>query len=163
MSCDTPTTPNVPAGTTAVEYDAFLIDRTLHLSGVLPGSGVYTSQDFEAVPRGTKFVTYWIAYTRGGAGGYPAFHHETTNGTDTEVREPLQNDGSLSVVQPNGSVDVVMEEIDGPAPADAVAIKFYLRYELPDWATGARLLVAEEGNTASPGSVVIGRTGSGGT
>lgn len=163
MGCEETTTPNVPEGSTAVEYDSFLLDRTEHLAPQgLPAAGAYTDQAMEDVPRGTLFVTYWVEYTRGGAGGYPAFRHETTNGVETNVREPLQDNSSLTTVQPNGSVDVLLEEIDGPQPVGAGKIGFFLRYGLPDWTTAARLRVSEKGNTASPGTVSIARTGSGG-
>jgi hypothetical protein len=152
-----------PSGTTATTTTPFVVDRTVHLaSQVLPAAGAFTAQPMESVPLGTKFLTYVVTYTRGAAGGYPVFRHESTNGVETNVREPLQNDSSLVVAQPDGAVDVVMEEIDGPAPADGDPIVFYLRYELMDGATAARLLVAEKGDPANPGTVAIARTGSGG-
>jgi hypothetical protein len=129
-------------------------DRQSHLaSQTLPAAGAYTAQAFQPTPKGTSRVTYWITYQRGAVGGYPVFQHQYTNGTDT-AREIVL--GTPTTSNPNTSVPLGLELIDGPIPADGGAISYAITYErLPAACVGVRLLVAEMGNAANPGTIAI--------
>lgn len=132
-------------------------DRIVHIaSSALPAAGAFTSQGFQNVPKGTLRITYWVTYTRGGAGGYPVFHHEYSNGIDV-AREIIQDDSSLDMTSPpNGRVDLGLEELKGPVPADDTAIKYALTFQqLPVATDRVRLLVAEAGAVGTPGTIQV--------
>lgn len=139
----------------------FVIPRFVHLSQVLPAAGAFTSQGFYTFPPGTRGLTFWITYTRGGAAGAPAFRLEGTNGTE-QARQLIQDDSSLAVTQPNATVNVEMETLLGPIPADGSAVVYKLPYTVDPGETGVRLLAAEVGNVGAPGTILIAITGEGG-
>jgi hypothetical protein len=155
------TEPTAPSGGTAVPA-SFVVGRQVQLaSQELPAAGAFTAQALQSIPQGTKRVTYAVTYTRGAAGGFPVFRHEASNGTET-MRSVLQNDGSLVVTQPDGRVNVQLEELAGPQPADGTAITYELTYVLGANITATRLLVAEAGVVGTPGTIAVARTGDSG-
>lgn len=139
----------------------FELTREVHLSQVLPAAGAFTSQNFFDLPTGTRGLTFWITYTQGGAAGAPAFRLQGTNGTE-QARQLIQDDSSLAVAQPNAEVNVEMETVLGPIPANATPIVYKLPYTVDPGETGVRLTVAEDGNIAAPGTILIAITGEGG-
>lgn len=139
----------------------FVVPRFVHLAQVLPPAGAYTSQGFYTFPVATRGLTFWITYERGGPAGAPAFRLEGTNGIE-EARQLIQADGSLAVVQPEGSVNVLQETVLGPIPADDEPLVYKLPYNVDPGETGVRLLVAEVGNLAAPGTITVAITGEGG-
>lgn len=157
-----PVAPSVPTppGTTPTPSN-FVIPRTVQLATpALPLGGVFTAQPNTVIPLGTKRITYWITYTRGAAGGFPAFRAEWFNGTE-QANNTILDSGSLVPVQPFAEANFYQEELLGPAPATAAAIVYELTFEVPPGTIGARLLAAEQGATGSPGTITIAMTGSG--
>jgi hypothetical protein len=147
---------------TPIPPGCFLIPRFVHLSQVLPGAGAFTAQAIYTFPPGTRGLTFWITYTSAGAPtGGPAFRLEGTNGTET-ARQLIQDDSSLAVAQPNAEVNVEMETVLGPIPANATPVVYKLPYNVDPGETGVRLLAAEDGNTGAPGTILIAITGEGG-
>lgn len=154
----------LPAGTTPTNSN-FVIPRTVEqASAALPGAGAFTSQAFSVIPLGTRRVTYWITYTRGAAGGFPALRAEVSNGTD-QVNFHVLNAASLlpgtgtPVTSDFASLNFYREELLGPVPPDASAIDYELTFEVPPGTTGIRLLAAERGVTATPGTAAWAFTG----
>lgn len=139
----------------------FLVSREVHLSQVLPAAGAYTSQAFYTFPAGTSGLTFWISYVRGDAAGAPAFRLEGTNGVEV-ARQLIQDDGSLVVAQPEATVEVLLETLLGPIPADGNVMIYKLPYNVDPGESGVRLLAAEVGNIAVPGTILIATTGRGG-
>ncbi len=143
----------------------FAITREEHLNQVLPPAGAYTNQAFFEYPSPAGFesgvhgITFWITYTPNGAGGAPAFRLEGTNDTE-EARQLIQDDGSLVVAQPEGTVNVLQETVLGPI--SPITTVYKLPYNVDPGETGVRLLAAEVGNIAAPGDIVIAITGRGG-
>ena len=153
-----------PAGASAVTLPNWVITRTAHLaSGALPAAGAFTSQAAQAIPAGTKKISFWITYTRGAAGGYPVFELLCSNGTE-EIRVVLGNVSSLAVSQPNGAFDTLQLQLIGPKPQNGSALVFGYTFndeDLPAGATTTRLLAAELGVTGTPGTCAITFTAEG--
>lgn len=150
-----------------VQAGCFEITREVHLAETeLPALGAFTAQDFYTFPAIAGFgssvqgITFYVTYTRGGADGAPVFRLEVTNGTE-EARQLIQDDGSLVTAQPEGTVNVLQENLAGPIPADDNPLVYHLPWKRAYGTTGVRLLVAEVGNTAAPGTCEITLTGSG--
>lgn len=138
---------------------SFTIPRTEHLnSEVLPAAGAYTAQDFATLPPGTRELIYWITYTRGGAGGYPIFDVQWSDDAD-ECSELVLDEASFTAAAPSGNVNVYMQKLLGPAPADGNPVGYMLALIVPYGATKGRLLVAEGGAVDTPGTVTVAYTG----
>jgi hypothetical protein len=136
------------------------VARSVHIaSAALPAAGAFTSQGAYTPAAGVaRFVSFWITYTRGAAGGYPKFHLEWGNGTETALEVSF---GEASAVQPYLQQNVYQGELLGPTPTDGNAISYVLTVENTKGATQVRLLAAEAGITATPGTIAIAITGSG--
>lgn len=135
------------------------IDRVVYrASAALPAAGALTADPWFDLPKGTTRVTYWITYTRGAADGYAVFRPYYSNGTE-EARELIQDDTSLTVTQPEGAVDTVLQVLNGPAPADGDPITFAYTFErFPAATRRVRLLAAELGVVGTPGTLAIALT-----
>lgn len=149
----------VPLFSSLVTELAF-IPRTVIFNGVLPGAGAFTNPLFASVPIGTKRVTFWVTYTRGGVGGFPAFRAQWSNGVE-EANEAVEDLSSLVVAQPIGTINVYEHEMLGPIPGNATPLVYPLVFDVPDGTSGVRLIAAERGAIATPGTVLIALTGSG--
>lgn len=151
----------ITPGSIIVVTPGFVLGRRVHLAAsALPGAGAFTAQAFTPVPIATKRITYWVTYARGAAGGFPAFRAQWTNGTEL-ANEAVEDLASLAIAQPFGSVNVLQQEILGPAPADDSGLTYPLVFEVPDASIGVRLLAAERGAPGTPGTIAIALTGSG--
>lgn len=141
---------STPAGST--------IDRQVHVaSQVLPAAGAFLTPEWQDIPKGTTRVTYWVTYTRGAAGGYLRSEAHYSNGSE-DSREVII-DPTLVTSQPNGRLPLLLEQFEGPQPADGNAITYALTYEgLPAATRQVRLLVAEAGVTGTPGTVAVALT-----
>lgn len=153
-----------PPGATSVPTN-FVVPRTVERApAALPGAGAFTAQAFSPVPLGTRRVTYWITYARsaGVPGGFPAFRAEVSNGVD-EVNFSVLNAASLLPATPTSDfadLNFYREELLGPVPPDDTTIDYELTFELPPGTTGIRLLGAERGTIATPGTAGWAFTGS---
>ena len=86
-----------------------------------------------------------------------------SNGTE-EIRVVLGNISSLVVSQPNAALDTLQSQLIGPKPQDGNALVFGYTFndeDLPAGATTTRLLAAEVGVTATPGTCAITFTAEG--
>jgi hypothetical protein len=145
------------------------IPKSEHKASVLlPPAGAFSDQNFQLIPKGTYRVSYWIAYTRGDAAGYPVFRHEYANTVGVDGLPPASFEGNVAreiVIDPttltpalatDAAVKFYCEELDGPTPYLGETQYYCLTYErLPAACVGVRLRVAEKGNTASPGTCSI--------
>lgn len=152
--------PLVPA------FSNFLIPRTLHLDDgagnavTLPPAGAFTTQTPFAIPPGTKKIAFDYVYTRGAAGGRPAFRIFWGNGVE-DVRALIIDQNSLAIAGTDGEFNVYEEHIIAPAPVDANPISDKLEYEVPGGESAVVLTAAEWGATATPGDMLIVLTGRG--
>lgn len=129
--------------------------RAVHLaSGALPGAGAFTAQAFSSVRFGLSRVTFAVTYTQGAAGGFPQFRFQSTNGTESPL-ESIEDSGSLLPAQPFATVNFYEATRIGPIPQDASPLTYELTFEIPKGSTGVRLLAAELGVTATPGTIAI--------
>lgn len=168
MSHGTPRVPpvvavSVPSGTTP-EPQNFVIDATPYLaSQELPAAGAFTTTQTKAVPLGTKRVTFWVTYTRGAAGGYPLFRPYFFGGSGGTVQGRLAvlDLSSFAAAAPEGTTNFYLETLRGPAPADDLAIRFQLTFELPAYASFIDLFCAEGGAVGTPGTIEVDYTGQG--
>lgn len=136
------------------------LPRQIHLaSQALPAAGAFTSQNFFSIPAGTKDLVFFIRYTRGAAGGQPLFRAEIDNGSE-QSRYIITDQNSLAITAPEGLFNFYLSEPQGPVPADGSAINYVLEYLIRGAPLGIRLLVAESGVTATPGTIQITLTGS---
>lgn len=148
--------------TVYVDQKHSLIALADFLDTALPGAGAFVAGQID-VPRGTRYVTFWISYTRGGAGGSPVFRASSRpSGASAWARMPLVDPSSLVTAAPNASQNFYQEDHNGPAPADGNPITYDLTFELPMNTTTVQLEVAELGAVATPGTVLVQTTGAGG-
>jgi hypothetical protein len=123
------------------------IPRTIHkASGTLPFGGTYTNQSSFIIPEGIRRITYWVMYTRGASGGYPLFKVMWGNGTE-EGQDPVLTNGS--------SPTLSLRPIRGPSPLDGAPVSLPIILRVPGGATTGRLLVAEGGTPATPGTCQV--------
>lgn len=141
----------------------YMITEVEHLPpGPLPLAGAFTTQPFfEAPSAGLKAVTFYITYTRGAVGGFPAFRVEYAPSTGGLIvyRELIMDENSLVIAQPNASVNVYQQEVLGPTPQSAAPILYDMEFTIPPGAIGVRLTAAERGVPATPGTMGITLTG----
>lgn len=144
-----------------------MVERTTHRAeGVLPTGGLFTTQAMQALPAGLKQLNMLIAYTRGAAGGYPKFEMEWGTAADTAsgFSELIRDLSAFVAAGAIGSAPTYIEETYGPPPQSASALKYTLTFVVPYGFTSFRLVAAEQGNTANPGTLTIefvGGTGEG--
>lgn len=154
-------TPRVPVASapSGSAGTPFRTSRTeLIASQVLPAAGAPTSEAFAVLTAGAfRRLSYWISYTRGAAGGYPVYYPQWSNGTD-DANELLLDQTSLVVTAPVGKVNLYQEALVGPAPDNDNPLVQVIQFEVPAYATGARILVAEEGDTVNPGTIAVAWT-----
>lgn len=140
-------------------------------SAALPAAGAYTSQNFQLVPKGTYRVSYWIAYERGAGGGYPTFVHQYANEVGSDGAPPSDFAGKVAqevILDPTtitaaawatASVNLYQEVVLGPIAGAGQILYYCITYErLPAACVGVRLLVAEAGVPATPGTCSITMT-----
>ncbi len=155
-----------PSGNKNVVPNFVLGLSTLLASAALPAAGAFTSGD-ALLQAGAKRVTTWITYTRGAVGGYPAFRAlsqpmpSATVPTPGFYRVPILDLSSFAAAAPEGMENFYMEELLGPAPADASPIAYELTWVLPANAAIFRLQVAERGVVGTPGTIEVLWTGDG--
>ena len=139
---------------------SFTLPRTVHLAAqALPAAGAFTAQDFQVLPPGTRELIYWITYTRvPGTTGAPVFDAQWSDDVD-ESSELILDEGSFVAAAPLGTVNVYMARILGPVPADDNPVSYVLSYIVPYGATKFRLLCAEIGAVATPGTIAVAVTG----
>lgn len=145
-----------PPGTTPLPSN-FGKAGTYLASAALPAAGAYTAPQALGVPDGSKYITFWITYTRGGAGGYPAFKPQFQgNGVGIQMSGNTMLDlSSFAAAAPLGAVNFYVEQLKGPAPSDADALSYQLTFKLPAFVTIVELLAAEVGAVGTPGTIEI--------
>jgi len=125
-------------------------------SQALPAAGAFTNQAATVLPRGTKRVAFWVKYTRGAAGGFPDLRVLWTNTLGTEGHETIVDRTlALTVAQPVASQLIYEEALLGPIPADASPIDYVIRFEVPAGTSAVRMIAAEKGVVATPGTIEI--------
>lgn len=134
------------------------LDRTQHRSETtLPASGNYSSQGAYTIPFGITRITYVVKYIRGGTGGYPRFRPKWGNGTEEADEITLRS--AMTVAGHRARQKFYVQELEGPVPPNGSALTYSLPFEVPAGMTECRLLVAEAGNTGSPGTCGIAIVG----
>ena len=147
-----------PSGGALLVNPTLILPRTVHLaSGPLPAAGAFTSQAPYDVSGGLDEVTCWVTYTRGAAGGYPILWPMWGNGTEEGIDVAI--DQIVTVSDPVGDQRVYEQQIEAPHPSGADAIVFCLPIRVPKGATTFRLLAAEAGVIATPGTMAIAIAG----
>jgi hypothetical protein len=149
-------------GSSTQPAEPAVVARTVHLaSAALPAAGAYSAQALYAPGAGlSRYIAFWITYTRGTANGRPKFKVEWSNGTETAATE-LVIDETLTTSAPSASQNAYLSEILGPAPANGSAVTYLLVLQNNVGATGVRLLAAEAGVVGTPGTCAIAITGVG--
>lgn len=148
----------LPVSGTLTTTSTARIPRVAHLaSAALPAAGAFTSQTAYAIPDGVRGVAFYVTYTRGAVGGYPKARLMIGNGK--EEGPPLLLDGTITSSAPYGQRAAYIDEIKpGPTPADGSAITYVIYWTVTAGETTIRLLLAEAGVTATPGTAAIGLT-----
>jgi hypothetical protein len=137
------------------------VARTVHLASVaLPAAGAFTTQAVYAPVSGlSRYIAFWVTYTRGAVGGFARFKVEWGNGTETATE--LIIDETLTATAPTARQSGYLYELDGPVPANASALSYLVILENTIGATTVALRSAEAGVTGTPGTIAIATTGSG--
>lgn len=141
------------------------VARAVHLaSAALPAAGAVTSQTAYTFPAGLAEVTFWITYTRDPTGadtGFPRGRLLWHNGT--EEAGALIQDGTIDSIDAAVGIYarrlVYTEEIDFPAPLTDAAVRYAYTVAIPKGAARVRLLLAEAGDVAKPGTALIAISG----
>ncbi len=147
----------IVARVTALTYE---FPPKIYLSGALalPGAGVYTTTAAFLLPVfGVGEVTAWCTYTRGAANGQVALRvlfDDIAVGA-TEEGNDVVLDQTLAVAQPFDNQSFYEQTLYGPIPQDANPITFCLSIKVPRGATRIRILGAEIGVVATPGTLRI--------
>lgn len=155
-----------PSGNKTIVPSFVLGLSTLIASAALPAAGAFASGD-ASLQAGAKRVTTWIRYTRGAAGGYPAIRASSQPPPSAAVpapffcRVPILDLSSFAAAAPEGMENFYLEELLGPAPADANPVAFELTWVLPANAAIFRLEIAERGVVGTPGTAEVLWTGDG--
>lgn len=138
---------------------SFEIPRVMHLvSGVLPASGNFTNQAPYSIPQQVRSLTFYISYTHGVTGGFPALQLLWGDGV-SEFNETLL-DTTIEVNNPSSNQNLHLQEFDGPVPIDGNPVNFMIETTIPGGARSARLIIAERGQPPSPGIASITLTAS---
>lgn len=125
------------------------VARTAHLaSATLPAAGAFTAQTAYTVPEGVIGITAYVTYTRGTTNGTVLLRPEWGNGTET-AREAIVTVSTASSENQRDTVayrEFVSQSVD---------TTFALEFVVPAGTTTFRLLAAELGVTATPGTCQI--------
>lgn len=130
-------------------------------SAVLPAYPTMTSPAAYTIPNGISEITFWIAYTRDPTGadtGFPRARVVWGNGTDSAA-DLVLTDTLDSVEGIYARRLAYAGEVDFPAPDSDAAVAFQYTVSVPKGATTAKLLLAEAGDTAKPGTAAVFLTG----
>ena len=134
--------------------ESFEIPRAIHLAfGLLPPSGAYTNQAPYIIPHSIRNITFFLSYTRGILGGFPALRLLWGNGQE-ESQETLV-DSDISISGETSIQSMFLQELDGPTPSNNDPLNFVLETTVPGGARTVRLVAAEKGETGIPGTLII--------
>lgn len=140
----------------------FLIERVVLLAEqALPAAGAAVLSAAEALPAGTKEVVFWLTYTQGAAGGYPAISVIWGNGTENSFDAVLDL-SSFTVAGELGETDIYVNSLNGVPPPDGNALSWVEPFKVPAGATSVVLSAREVGVVGTPGTIVAALTGAGG-
>jgi hypothetical protein len=146
-----------PYGSECCDYE---VSRQVHLTTqVLHGTPVFTNQAKFLIPTRIREVNFYITYTRGAPGGNAVFHLLWGNGTE-EIQETVRD---LDIVPEDSSriaQNLFLQDLLGPTPVDDNPISYVLSVTVPGGVTTVRLVAAEGGVPASPGTIGITLTAS---
>lgn len=150
-------------GSSSVNPDivrGFEIPRTVYIASTpLPGGGAFTGDTAFAVPAGIRWITFWVTYTRGAAGGYPIFR--IFHGNGVEEGNDIVIEQTAAVVQPIGNQSFYLQELSGPVPATNDPLVYVIPVRVAVGSTFMRLRAAEAGVVGTPGTIAV--TYAGGT
>lgn len=129
------------------------IPRTVHLpTGPLPLGGAFTDQPCWKIPERIRNITFYGSYVRGTAGGFPIFRLLWSNGVE-ETQETMVDMDFEVLSSAQSNQDIYLQNLTGPVPDTDAPVNFILHVCVPGGATCARLIAAEKGATASPGTL----------
>ncbi len=131
-----------------------LNSRVVHLpSAALPAAGAYSSQAAFTLPPGAGYVSVYVTYARGAAGGYPTI--KAMLGTSNEegavaIMDPTVTAAAPAETQPIGPGVLAMLP-----PADGSPVTLVFTVDVRGGGSKFRVLVAEAGVTATPGTCAV--------
>lgn len=126
----------------------------------LPAAGALTSQGYTALPGRARRLSAVVTYAKGaGAASGKArmqLQWQMLGGQAplSDVAETIIDAGTLNVSGSIGQSPEYALEILGPATSSTISFRM-LSAEVPMLATGARVLAAEAGDTANPGTITV--------
>lgn len=137
----------------------FEVGRTVHLaSQVLPAGGLFTSQAQYQIPPQVSRIVFYVTYTRGAPGGRSSVRLMLGNGTEESQSTMIDTDFSPS--GPSATQDLFLNVLRGPAPDDDNPVTFNIEVSVAGGIRTARVLIAESGVPAAPGTAQITLTAS---
>jgi hypothetical protein len=135
-----------------------------HLTTVLPDSGAYTTGTYFDIPLGITQLTFAGTYTAANpsSGARPKMRVSWGRGASTGFVQPIR-DATLNISSlPVASRATYLDELEYPTPiVQGVTVQFAVAYDVLPGMNKVRLDVAELGAISTPGSIVVGVTGSG--
>lgn len=153
-------TPPVLVPTNPRSCSSFEVTRQVHIqTGPLPDSGSFTTQNAFPIPTGIRKFAFYVTYSRGAERGYPVFRLLWGNGVEETPETVLDSD-----INPGGSPfvsqNLFVQDLYGPTPVSDDPVTFVLYASTPGGATTVRLIAAEKGVPATPGTIGITLTAS---
>lgn len=136
------------------------VPRVIHLpSTVLPADGQPTEQAYFPIPTRVKSITFYIKYTRGADGGFPALKLFWGNGIE-ETQETVIDSVVGTVSSMEVSQNISLLDFYGPVPVNDEPVDFVIYVDIPGGSKTVRLKIAEKGVPLSPGTASITLTAS---
>lgn len=131
------------------------VSRTAHLaSATLPAAGAFTSQTAYTVPEGLTQITAYVTYTRGDTAGTVLLRPQWENGTEVAR---VTATASTTASSENQRDTLGFREFVSPSVSGAIT--FAIVFDVPAGVTAFKLIAAELGATATPGTCAITLTG----
>jgi hypothetical protein len=124
-------------------------------SAPLPASGDFTTNTATALAPGSKRVSFWLTYTRGGASGQMKFRVEWTDEDGNAATEPVNDATALTAAEPYGRMKHYLGEFLGPVAQDANPLRWPVSFEVPAGAKLVAVQLAEVGAVGTPGTAQV--------
>lgn len=134
--------------------------RVIHLaSAPLPAAGAYTNQAALPVPIGVTKVVFYLSYTLDPTGtgiGYPVYKLIWSDGVDEFIATTLNT--NITLVGNTAVQSLYPAVYRGPIPSSAAVLRYMIEVTIPGGTVNVKLLAAEEGEIAKPGTAAITAT-----
>jgi hypothetical protein len=124
----------------------------------LPGAGAFTDQAYSAIPPEARRLSAVVSYAKGSGATtgqvalFLQWRLDAEGGNLDAVYETVLDGATFTVTGPSAAVPEYAFQVNGPPTTTSIAFRA-LSVEVPVKAIGARLVAAEIGDAANPGTI----------